>query len=65
MVETTNIKRHLDDAIKVKSPKLDMLTERYPEKMKMIIDETHADFISPISMIERIPGEPIIFHVLK
>ena len=64
-MEKSNNKRLFDDAFKVKSTKLDMLTERYPEKMKMIIDETHAELNSPISMIERIPGEPIIFHVLK
>ena len=64
-MEKSNNKRLFDDAFKVKSTKLDMLTERYPEKMKMIIDETLPDFNSPINSIERIPGEPIIFHALK
>ena len=65
-MENSSNKINISEAeYQLKCPKLDMLTERYPEKMTMIIDETLADFNSPINMIERIPGEPIIFHALK
>ena len=65
-MENSSNKINISEAeYQLKCPKLDMLMERYPDKMMMVIDETHADFNSPISMFERIPGEPIIFHVLK